>query len=140
MSFARRDCACAVVCPRTGQKICFEALDKNAFPHGRGASGKPITPLRTIAADTQVLAMGTVVYIPELDGAPRGDGATIDGCFVVEDRGLRVKGEHVDVFTGDPSRTAVLNDLVPSNQGVTVVVDAPRCTATARASGSAVSH
>jgi 3D (Asp-Asp-Asp) domain-containing protein len=128
VSFAKRDCACAETCPRTGQKICFEALDAAQFPYGRGAAGKPITPLRSVAADTAVLPMGTVLYIPELDGAPRGEtGESLDGCFVVEDRGLRVKGEHVDIFTGNTTVTAILNDKVPSNQGVTVVVSAPRC-------------
>lgn len=128
VSFSKRDCACAEVCPRTGQRICFDALDATTFPWGRGAAGKPITPMRTLAADTSVLPMGTVVYIPELDGAPRGEsGETHDGCFVVEDRGLKVKGEHVDIFTGHPAQTALLNERVPSNKGVTVVVTAPRC-------------
>lgn len=127
VSFAKRDCACAEVCPRTGQRICFDALDKHAFPWGRGALGTPITPLRSVAADTDVLPMGTVIYIPELDGA-RGETETpIDGCFRVEDRGLRVKGEHVDIFTGHPAQTAALNAQVPSNRGVTIVVDAPQC-------------
>ncbi len=67
MSFAKRDCTCAEVCPRTGQRICFEALDATSFPWGRGASGRPIAPLRSIAADTSVLPMGTVLYIPELE-------------------------------------------------------------------------
>ena len=133
VSFARRDCACAEVCPRTGQRICFDALDRATFPWGRGAAGTPITPLRTIAADTAVLPMGTVVYIPDLDGAPRDEtGDTLDGCFVVEDRGMKVKGEHVDIFTGEPAQTAMLNERVPSNRGVTVVVDAPRCARTAQ--------
>lgn len=128
VSFAKRDCACAEICPRTKQRICFDALDKDTFPWGRGASGRPITPLRSVAADTRVLPMGTVIYIPELDGASRGeDAGRIDGCFVVEDRGLHVQGEHVDIFTGHPRRTTILNAEVPSNQGVTVVVDAPRC-------------
>jgi 3D (Asp-Asp-Asp) domain-containing protein len=128
VSFSKRDCACAEVCPRTGQRICFDALDAAAFPWGRGAAGTPITPMRTLAADTSVLPMGTVVYIPELDGAPRGEsGDALDGCFVVEDRGLRVKGEHVDIFTGHAANTARLNERIPSNQGVTVVVAAPRC-------------
>lgn len=128
VSFAKRDCACAEVCPRTGQRICFEALDAASFPWGRGASGRPIAPLRSIAADTSVLPMGTVLYIPELEGAPRGTtGEAADGCFVVEDRGLKVRGEHVDIFAGSPSQTAVLNARVPSNKGVTIVVDSPRC-------------
>jgi len=133
VSFAKRDCACAEVCPRTGQRICFDALDPTQFPFGRGAAGTAIIPLRTLAADTAVLPMGTVVYLPELDGAPRGDGgATIDGCFIVEDRGLKVKGEHVDIFTGNASHTALLEERLPSNQGVSVVVQAPRCAHLAR--------
>jgi 3D (Asp-Asp-Asp) domain-containing protein len=128
VSFSKRDCACAEVCPRTGQRICFDALDATAFPWGRGAAGTPITPMRTLAADTSILPMGTVVYIPELDGAPRDEsGDAHDGCFVVEDRGLKVKGEHVDIFTGFAASTALMNERVPSNQGVTVVVSAPRC-------------
>ena len=124
ISFAKRDCECAQICPRTNQKICFDALDPVAFPWGRGASGRAIHPLRTIAADTSVLPMGTVVYLPELEGA--GEPAS-DGCFVVEDRGVRVQGQHVDIFTGHPAQTAIVNHQVPSNQGVTVVVDAPKC-------------
>ena len=129
ISFAKRDCACADVCPRTGQKICFELLDARSFPFGRGAAGRAITPMRSVAADTTVLPMGTVIYVPELDGL---EGVATDGCFVVEDRGSKVKGEHVDFFTGDPSETKKLNARVPSNQGVTVIVDAPRCASTAR--------
>lgn len=133
VSFAKRDCACAEVCPRTGQRICFEALDATSFPWGRGASGRPIAPLRSIAADTAVLPMGTILYIPELEGAPRApDGEPADGCFVVEDRGLKVRGEHVDIFAGSPSQTAALNARVPSNKGVTIVVDSPRCAHLAR--------
>lgn len=129
VSFAKRDCACAEVCPRTSQKICFDALDAKQFPFGRGAAGTAIHPFRTIAADTDILPMGTTVYIPELDGVPRGGGSgePLDGCFVVEDRGLRVKGEHVDIFTGHPQHTAALEQLLPSNHGVTVVVQAPKC-------------
>lgn len=129
VSFAKRDCACAEICPKTQQKICFDALDPKQFPFGRGAAGTAIRPMHTIAADTDVLPMGTIVYIPELDGAPRGGGSgePLDGCFVVEDRGLRVKGEHVDIFTGHPLHTKALEEIIPSNRGVTVVVQAPRC-------------
>jgi hypothetical protein len=73
--------------------------------------------------------MGTGIYIPEYDGLPTDASRTgaHDGCFVAQDRGLRVKGQHVDVFTGQASTTALWNRLVPSNRGVTVIVDSPRC-------------
>ena len=127
VSFARRDCACADICPRTGQKICFERLDPAQFPHGRGAMGRPITPLRTVAVDSSVIPLGTSLYIPELAGTPKPDGTPHDGCFVAEDRGIRVVGRHIDVFTGDPAVTARWNALFPSNRGVTVVLNDPRC-------------
>jgi 3D (Asp-Asp-Asp) domain-containing protein len=128
VSFARRDCECAEVCPRTGQRICFDALDAARFPWGRGAAGRAITPLLTIAADTTVLPLGTPVYIAEFDGVVREDsGDTHDGCLVVEDRGIRVQGLHVDVFTGSESMTRALGRVVPSNIGVRVHTGAPKC-------------
>ena len=127
VSFARRDCACAAVCPRTAQKICFERLDPARFPHGRGATGSAITPMRTVAVDTAVIPLGTRLFVPEYAGLPKPDGSTHDGCFVAEDRGLKVVGRHIDLFTGDPSFTAQWNALVPSNRGVHVQLDDPRC-------------
>jgi 3D (Asp-Asp-Asp) domain-containing protein len=129
VSFAKRDCGCAENCPRTDQRICFDVLDAAAFPWGRGAMGKAITPLVTVAVDSEVIPLGTAVYVPELDGLarePQGNSVH-DGCFVAQDRGVRVKGKHIDVFTGHASVTALWNRLVPSNQGVTVILDSPRC-------------
>ncbi|HYQ15551.1 MAG TPA: 3D domain-containing protein [Polyangiaceae bacterium] len=129
VSFAKRDCSCAAECPRTGQHICFDLLDKQQFPWGRGATGKGITPLLTVAVDSSVIPLGTPLYIPEYDGVVRDASGTTkhDGCFLAEDRGLAVKGQQVDVFTGQRETTRLWNRLVPSNSGVTVVVDSPRC-------------
>jgi len=129
VSFAKRDCACAAECPRTGQHICFDLLDRAQFPWGRGAMGKAITPLVTVAVDSSVIPLGTALYIPEYDGVARDLSGTTthDGCFMAEDRGLAVKGKHVDVFTGHREITQLWNRLVPSNRGVTVVLNSPRC-------------
>jgi 3D (Asp-Asp-Asp) domain-containing protein len=129
VSFAKRDCSCAAECPRTGQHICFDLLDKQQFPWGRGATGRGITPLVTVAVDSSLIPLGTALYIPEYDGVARDvSGANKhDGCFLAEDRGLAVKGAHVDIFTGYREITQLWNRLVPSNRGVTVVVDSPRC-------------
>ncbi len=127
VSFAKRDCECAAVCPRTDQKICFEKLDPKKFPHGRGARGTPITPLRSVAVDPEVIPLGTALYIPAYHGLRRPDGSTHDGCFLAEDKGLKVKGRHVDIFTGAPSTTTSWNQSVPSNSGVLVHLSAARC-------------
>jgi len=137
VSFAKRDCRCAAECPRTGQHICFDLLDKQQFPWGRGATGKGITPLVTVAVDSSIIPLGTPLYIPEYDGVARDNSGMTkhDGCFLAEDRGLAVKGQHVDVFTGYREITQLWNRLVPSNRGVTVVVDSPRCKRAAAAGG-----
>jgi hypothetical protein len=129
VSFARRDCECAEICPRTGHRICFDALDTSRFPWGRGALGKAITPLLTIAVDSSVIPMETPVYVPEFEGLPTDAGkrGRHDGCFIAQDRGSRVTGRHIDVFTGHSAVTKLWNTLVPSNTGVTVIVDNPRC-------------
>ena len=127
VSYAKRDCACAAVCPRTGHQICFEKLDPKAFPTGRGASGKPVVPLRSIAVDIDVIPLGSVVFIPDYVGLPLPGGGKHDGCFRADDRGSKVVGRHVDIFTGDPETTKLYNQLVPSNQGVRVEVAASRC-------------
>jgi 3D (Asp-Asp-Asp) domain-containing protein len=129
VSFARRDCDCAPICPKTSQKICFDELDAREFPWGRGATGKAITPLLTVAVDPNVIPLGTAIYVPELDGLPRdAEGKSAhDGCFLAQDRGLKVEGQHIDIFTGHRSLTTLWNRSVPSNRGVTVVLDSPRC-------------
>jgi 3D (Asp-Asp-Asp) domain-containing protein len=129
VSFAKRDCACAAECPRTGQRICFDLLDKAQFPWGRGAMGKAITPLLSVAVDSNVIPLGTSLYIPEYDGIARdpSGSANHDGCFLAEDRGLKVQGQHVDVFTGHSEITRLWNRLVPTGKGVTVVLESPRC-------------
>lgn len=128
VSFAKRDCSCARVCPRTEQRICFDLLSRQSFPWGRGAMGKAITPLLTVAVDSDVIPLGTPIYIPEYDGAPRDEHGTLhDGCFIAQDRGLRVKGKHVDIFTGQAAFTRLWNTRVPSNNGVHVYVETSRC-------------
>ncbi|HMJ16620.1 MAG TPA: 3D domain-containing protein [Polyangiaceae bacterium] len=129
VSFAKRDCECAEVCAKTQQKICFDELDARQYPWGRGATGQAITPLLTVAVDSDVIPLHTPIYIPEYDGLPRdgSQSAFHDGCFIAQDRGLRVKGQHVDIFTGETALTRLWNQMVPSNRGVTLVLDSPRC-------------
>ncbi len=127
VSFAKRDCACAAICPRTGQKLCYERLDPKRFPSGRGATGHPITPFSTVAVDSSVIPLGTRIFVPEFVGLPRLNGAKHDGCFLAEDRGLKVVGRRIDFFTGDPANTTRWNALMPSNRGVHVVMNDARC-------------
>ncbi len=127
VSFAKRGCTCSAECPRTGQRICYELLDPERFPHGRGAMGRAITPFRSVAVDSAVVALGTVIYIPDFHGLRDPMGAAHDGCFVAEDRGHKVRGRHVDLFVGKAAAADSWNRAVPSNRGVRVLLDPPRC-------------
>jgi 3D (Asp-Asp-Asp) domain-containing protein len=127
VSFAGRDCACAAVCPRTGQRICYDVLDADRFPCGRGAAGRPITPLHTVAVDPSVIPMGELLFIPELAGLPQLDGSPHDGCFVAEDRGIKVKGHRIDVFTGDEATRRRWEATLPSQTSVHVYSGKTRC-------------
>jgi 3D (Asp-Asp-Asp) domain-containing protein len=127
VSFGGRDCACAAVCPRTGQRICYEVLDAARFPCGRGAAGRPITPLRTVAVDPTVIPMGELLFIPELVGLRQADGTPHDGCFVAEDKGIKVKGRRIDIFTGDAATRRAWEAAFPSHTGVHVYSGTTRC-------------
>ena len=129
LSFAKRDCGCARRCPRSQQQICFEALEPQRYPWGRGATGEPITPLLSVAVDVDVIPLGTPLFIPEYLGLPRDleSHSEHDGCFIAQDRGISIQGQHIDVFTGEEAVTRVWNRLVPSNRGVTVILDSPFC-------------
>jgi len=127
VSFAKRDCSCAAECPRTGHRICYELLERSAFPWGRGANGRAITPLRTVAVDPTEIPLGTVLYVPEMNGLRDLDGNAHDGCFIAEDRGSKIKGKHLDFFVGSAATGDSWNRAVPSNRGVHVIVDAGQC-------------
>ncbi len=131
VSYARRNCDCARTCPRTGQKICFQALDPKRFPWGRGAMGTAIEPLRTVAVDGRVVALGSSLYVPAYAGLPTQENGRgrHDGCFTAADRGIGIVGKHIDVFTGSEAMTRLYNRLLPSNRALEVFLDSPRCRA-----------
>ncbi|HMF54717.1 MAG TPA: 3D domain-containing protein [Pyrinomonadaceae bacterium] len=73
-------------------------------PFGDGVPGMILVPYRTIAADTTVIPIGTVIYIPAARGMeiilPSGRKTKHDGYFYVADVGGAIKGNHIDVFGG----------------------------------------
>lgn len=127
LSFSKRNCSCAARCERTGQHLCFDALDADKFPWGRGATGKPISALRTLAVDSSQIPLGSLVYLAEFDGLALPSGGQHDGCFLAQDRGLWVRGRHVDVFAGTKAMRLAMEKQVPTGRGVTLVLDSPRC-------------
>lgn len=82
---------------------------KVPFKFGQG-SGKSyynkhnaLDPCRTLAADVSLYPIGTVIYIPSMEGkiCPQNN-QPVDGCFIVGDVGEAIKGQgRFDLFTGE---------------------------------------
>jgi 3D (Asp-Asp-Asp) domain-containing protein len=91
----KRGCDCGAPCYRVSRR-------SHAF--GTGAAGRSLDPFRSVAVDSDLVALGSKLYIPELDGmkmpgqAPWG-GFVHDGCVVADDRGGGVRGKQLDLFT-----------------------------------------
>jgi len=72
---------------------------------GTSGSGKPLQPFRTVAVDPKVLKLGSLLYVPLLEGrlmpgrAPWG-GYVHDGCVVADDTGGHIAGNRIDLFVG----------------------------------------
>jgi 3D (Asp-Asp-Asp) domain-containing protein len=80
-----------------------------------------------VAVDPTVIPMGELLFIPELAGLPQMDGSPHDGCFVAEDRGIKVKGHRIDVFTGDEGTRRRWEATLPSHASVHVYSGSTRC-------------
>jgi len=90
--------------------IQFMLVDRSVCKHGMGDSSDPkqsfkamcLDPLYSVAADTSIYPLGTVIHIPAVRGTQLPDGSTHDGYFVVRDSGGNIDGRgRFDFFTGD---------------------------------------
>ena len=69
-------------------------------PFGLDARGRGLVPFRTLAVDPSVVPLGTVVYVPALDGVRLPTGETHDGLCLAQDTGQGIEGQRVDIFVG----------------------------------------
>ncbi len=72
--------------------------------YGDGVRDYQLVPHRSIAVDPNVIAYGSVVYIPAAKGnvmkLPNGETFTHDGYYYAVDTGGLIKQNHIDVFRG----------------------------------------
>jgi 3D (Asp-Asp-Asp) domain-containing protein len=84
------------------RKPCFKVTENK---WGTAGTGKPLQPFRTVAVDRTLIKLGSLLYIPLLEGrtvpgrAPWG-GFVHDGCVVADDTGGGIKGKQIDLFVG----------------------------------------
>jgi 3D (Asp-Asp-Asp) domain-containing protein len=85
-----------------GHSPCFKVT---AATWGTGGTGRQLQPFRTVAVDPKVIKLGSLLYVPLLEGkrmpgrAPWG-GYIHDGCVVADDVGGGIKGAQLDLFVG----------------------------------------
>jgi 3D (Asp-Asp-Asp) domain-containing protein len=72
---------------------------------GTAGSGKPLQPFRTVAVDPKVIKLGSLLYVPLLEGRtmpgrPPWGGYVHDGCVIADDTGGHIAGNRLDLFVG----------------------------------------
>ena len=81
---------------------CFKVT---ANRWGTSGSGRPLQPFRTVAVDPRVIPLGSLLYVPLLEGRtmpgrPPFGGFVHDGCVVADDTGGHIDGNRLDLFVG----------------------------------------
>jgi 3D (Asp-Asp-Asp) domain-containing protein len=117
---------------RCASSPCYRTVGDHA-PWGLNATSRPLVPFRSVAVDTKVIPLGTLLYIPELDGLtmpgqePWG-GFTHDGCVIATDVGGHIDGLQIDFFVGRFAYKKAL-DARRKMKHVTVMRGEQRCAA-----------
>jgi 3D (Asp-Asp-Asp) domain-containing protein len=84
------------------RKPCFKVTENK---WGTAGTGKPLQPFRTVAVDRTVVKLGSLLYVPLLEGRtmpgrPPWGGFVHDGCLVADDTGGGINGHQLDLFVG----------------------------------------
>ncbi|HEX4179224.1 MAG TPA: 3D domain-containing protein [Caulobacteraceae bacterium] len=80
-------------------------LVASLYHGGRGMNGHDslgcrVSPMRTVAADRNLVASHSIIFIKETVGLPMPDGGVHDGYWYVSDIGGAIRGQRIDLFTG----------------------------------------
>jgi 3D (Asp-Asp-Asp) domain-containing protein len=116
-----------------GIGVCFQTLDINEHPLGKGGQGRPLVPFRSVAVDPSFVPLGTPLYVPELDGLllpaslDSPEGARHDGCVRADDTGGNIRRHELDFFVESYANYKFLDDQFLGNNHVTPYIEEPRC-------------
>jgi 3D (Asp-Asp-Asp) domain-containing protein len=112
---------------RFGTGTCYEAVDRNEYPFGRGAGRRALVPFKSIAVDPRLVAIGEPLYIPEFDGLVLPDGSVHDGCVRADDTGGNIKYREMDFFVVNYDNYRLLRDQLAGVLWTTPHIEHPRC-------------
>ncbi|HEU0037598.1 MAG TPA: 3D domain-containing protein [Kofleriaceae bacterium] len=113
-------------CP-FGYGTCFETLDPEEHPFGRGAGTRPLIPFKSVAVDSRHIQIGEPIYVPEFDGLVLPDGSIHDGCVRADDTGGGIKKRKMDFFVVTYGNFRFLLDQLLGVTWITPHIEAPRC-------------
>lgn len=112
---------------RYGVGTCYEVLDPETHPYGRGAGRRPLIPFRSVAVDPRLVPIGEPLYIPEFDGMVLPDGTIHDGCVRADDTGGGIKKRKMDFFVVSYDNFRFLLKQLWGVIWVTPHIEDPRC-------------
>jgi len=110
-----------------GVGTCFEELDPDRHPYGRGAGHRPLVPFKSVAVDPRLVPIGEPLYIPEFDGMLLPDGSFHDGCVRADDTGGGIKKRKMDFFVVNYGNFRFLLNMLWNVIWVTPYIEDPRC-------------
>lgn len=128
-STCTRECFAALTCgSHRRYKICYRVLEADRYPWGMGVQGRALEPDVSIAVDRRMIPIGTILYLPELDGViPPGRSAPHNGCVRADDIGGAIKGNHIDIFAGTRQRWRAWERIFHTKSWFTAILYHPRC-------------
>ncbi|MEO0094221.1 MAG: 3D domain-containing protein [candidate division WOR-3 bacterium] len=77
-----------------------------------------LTSLKSIAVDTNIIPLGSRVYIPEYERLYLGDKGVHNGIFNANDIGSEVKGKHIDIYIGEKENLKYLTSKSGRSAGL----------------------
>ncbi|MEM9487532.1 MAG: 3D domain-containing protein, partial [Myxococcota bacterium] len=110
-----------------GVGTCYETLDPDTHPYGRGAGRRPLIPFRSVAVDPKLIPIGEPLYIPEFDGIVLPDGTIHDGCVRADDTGGAIKKRKMDFFVMSFENFRYMLNALWGVIWITPHIEAPRC-------------
>lgn len=112
---------------RYGIGVCFDILDADRFPYGRGAYNRPLVPFKSVAVDRQLVPIGDTLYIPELDGVQLPNGSFHDGCVRADDVGGMIRRRKMDLFVVEQRNFRQVQSQMWNDWWFTPHIESPRC-------------
>jgi 3D (Asp-Asp-Asp) domain-containing protein len=110
-----------------GVGTCYQTMNQETHPHGRGAGRRPLVPFKSVAIDPHLVPIGEPLYIPEFDGLRMPDGHIHDGCVRADDTGGSIKKRKMDFFVDSFGHFRMLLDRLQGVTWITPEIEHPRC-------------